>query len=377
MHNFQQYRHFAAPGWTLGWTWAKKEVIWSIVGGQATERGNCSQFKGNIPNCCKKDPAIVDLLPGAPYNQKIAHCCKGGVLSSLAQDPTNAVASFQLSVGRAGTTNRTVRLPKNFTLKAPGPGYTCGKAKIVKPTLFITPDKRRITQAFMTWNVICTYAQFVAHKNPPCCVSLSSFYNDTIIPCPSCSCGCGGNSSSCAESDSPHLTPSIQCTSHMCPIQVHWHVKGNDKGSWRVKINVTNFNYRTNYSDWNLLVQHPNVDNLTQLSGSNYKGLASYGATTNDTVMLWGIKFYNDFLNQAGHSGDVQLELVFRKDNSTFALDKSWAFPRRIFFNGDMCELPQPDAYPLLANASSQQQVSLLALLMMSCLVALVFYTFP
>ena len=118
-----------------------------MVGGQATEQGDCSKFKGTIPHCCKKSPTIVDLLPGAPYNMQIANCCKGGVLSSLTQDPANAVGSFQLSVGAAGTSNKTVRMPKNFTLKAPGPGYTCGVAKVVKPSKFFTADKRRVTQA--------------------------------------------------------------------------------------------------------------------------------------------------------------------------------------------------------------------------------------
>jgi hypothetical protein len=147
MYNFQQYRHIQAPGWTLGWTWAKKEVIWNMMGAQTTEQGDCSKFKGNIPHCCKKDPTVVDLLPGTPYNQQIANCCKGGVINSWAQDPANAVSSFQISVGAAGTTNKTVRVPKNITLKAPGPGYTCGPAKIVRPTKFISADKRRITQA--------------------------------------------------------------------------------------------------------------------------------------------------------------------------------------------------------------------------------------
>ena len=147
MNNFQQYRHISEPGWSLGWTWAKKEVIWSMVGGQTTEQGDCSKYKGNIPHCCKKNPVVVDLLPGTPYNQQIANCCKGGVLSSWAQDQSKAVSAFQVSVGSAGTTNKTVKLPKDFTLKAPGPGYTCGPATIVKPTLFIQPDKRRVTQA--------------------------------------------------------------------------------------------------------------------------------------------------------------------------------------------------------------------------------------
>lgn len=147
MYNFQQYRHIQAPGWKLGWTWAKKEVIWSMVGAQTTEQGDCSRYKGNIPHCCKKDPTVVDLLPGTPYNMQIANCCKGGVISSWVQDPPNALSSFQVSVGAAGTSNKTVKVPKNFTLRAPGPGYTCGIAKVVKSSQFLSSDGRRVTQA--------------------------------------------------------------------------------------------------------------------------------------------------------------------------------------------------------------------------------------
>ncbi|KAL6521685.1 hypothetical protein OROGR_018254 [Orobanche gracilis] len=198
---------------------------------------------------------------------------QGGVINSWAQDPTNAASSFQVSVGAAGTTNKTVRVPKNFTLKAPGPGYT-------------------LTQAMMTWNVTCTYSQFLAQKTPTCCVSLSSFYNDTIVPCPTCTCGCQNNLTqpgSCVNPDSPYLAsvvsergksnslaPLVQCTSHMCPIRVHWHVKVNYKEYWRVKVTITNFNYRMNYTQWNLVLQHPNLDNLTEIFSFNYKPLNPY-----------------------------------------------------------------------------------------------------
>ncbi|XP_022727669.1 COBRA-like protein 1 isoform X1 [Durio zibethinus] len=385
IYNFQQYRHIQAPGWTLGWKWAKKEVIWSMMGGQTTEQGDCSRFKGNIPHCCKKDPTVVDLLPGTPYNQQIANCCKGGVLNSWGQDPATAGSSFQLSVGQAGTTNKTVRVPRNFTLKAPGPGYTCGPAKIVKPSRFVTPDKRRVTQALMTWNVTCTYSQFLAQKTPTCCVSLSSFYNDTIVPCPRCACGCQNTSQpgSCVDPEAPHIasvvpstgtnsyTPLVQCTSHMCPVRIHWHVKLNYKEYWRVKITITNFNYNMNYTQWNLVVQHPNFDNLTQIFSFNYKSLTPYTAI-NDTAMLWGVQFYNDLLSQAGPLGNVQSELLFRKDKSTFTFEEGWALPRRIYFNGDNCVMPPPDSYPWLPNASSHQLVSTLGL-MMTLLAAMAF----
>lgn len=85
---------------------------------------------------------------------------------------------------------------------------------------------------------------------------------------------------------------------------------------------------------------------------------------TDDTAMLWGVKFYNDFLNQAGPLGNVQSELLFRKDKSTFTFEKGWAFPRRIYFNGDNCVMPPPDAYPYLPNASSRLSFSLFSLLM-------------
>ncbi|CAL1389596.1 unnamed protein product [Linum trigynum] len=372
MFNFQQYRHIQAPGWTLGWTWAKKEVIWSMVGSQTTEQGDCSKYKGNVPHCCKKTPTVVDLLPGTPYNQQIANCCKGGVINAWAQDPAGAVSSFQVSVGAAGTTNKTVRVPKNFTLLAPGPGYTCSPAKVVRPTKFLTADKRRVTQALMTWNVTCTYSQFLAQKTPTCCVSLSSFYNDTIVGCPTCACGCQNKTAgSCVNSKTPHLasvvsppgktdlTPLVQCTSHMCPIRIHWHVKLNYKEYWRVKVTITNFNYRMNYTQWNLVMQHPNFDNLTQIFSFNYKSLTPYDGF-NDTAMLWGVKFYNDFLSQAGPLGNVQSELLFRKDQSTFTFEKGWAFPRRIYFNGDNCVMPPPDAYPWLPNDGYQSTMSLL-----------------
>lgn len=85
---------------------------------------------------------------------------------------------------------------------------------------------------------------------------------------------------------------------------------------------------------------------------------------TDDTAILWGVKFYNDLLMQAGPLGNVQTELLFRKDQSSFSFDKGWAFPRRIYFNGDNCVMPPPEAYPYLPNMGSNQGVSLFTTLL-------------
>ncbi|OMP11846.1 Glycosyl-phosphatidyl inositol-anchored, plant [Corchorus capsularis] len=384
MNNFQMYRHIMSPGWTLGWVWAKKEVIWSMVGAQATEQGDCSKFRGNIPHSCKKNPTVVDLLPGVPYNQQIANCCKGGVLASWGQDPSASVSSFQVSVGRAGTTNKTVRLPLNFTLMGPGLGYTCSQAKKVPSTVFLTPDGRRKTQAMMTWNVTCTYSQILASRYPSCCVSMSSFYNSTITPCPKCSCGCQ-NKNTCVPSDAEiktvvamntsknHNTNAIKCTNHMCPIRVHWHVKLNYKEYWRVKMTVTNFNYQMNYTQWTLVAQHPNLNNITQVFSFDYKPLIPY-QSTNDTGMFYGLKFYNDVLMEAGPDGNVQSELILKKDMNTFTFTQGWAFPRKIYFNGDECMMPPPDQYPYLPNSANSNLISSSTMASLLLLVLLVFW---
>jgi hypothetical protein len=58
------------------------------------------------------------------------------------QDP--AIASFQLTVGAAGTSNswRTVAVPTDFTLKTPGLSYSCGPATV------IMSEKTPLTKSF-------------------------------------------------------------------------------------------------------------------------------------------------------------------------------------------------------------------------------------
>ncbi|XP_015581980.1 COBRA-like protein 4 [Ricinus communis] len=373
LNNFQTFRHIIKPGWTVGWAWKKKEIIWSMVGAQAVEQGDCSKFKGNIPHSCKRNPAVVDLMPGAPYNQQFANCCKGGVLSAWGQDLSASVSQFQITVGLAGTSNKTVKLPKNFTLLGPGPGYTCGPAKLVPATKFLTPDGRRRTQALMTWNVTCTYSQFMARKNPNCCVSFSSFYNQEITSCPTCACGCQSNNNTCVNRDSKifkvvgesksknETTPLLQCTHHMCPIRVHWHVKVNYKEYWRVKVAIVNFDYRMNYSLWSLVIQHPNLNNVTQVFSFNYQPLIPY-KSINDTGLFCGMKYYNDVLMEAGPLGNVQSEILLQKDQNTFTFKQGWAFPRKVYFNGDECMLPPPDTYPFLPNSAHGSLISFLTL---------------
>ncbi|KAJ8513473.1 hypothetical protein OPV22_003907 [Ensete ventricosum] len=339
IYNYQLYRHIERPGWRLGWTWPNDEVIWDMRGAEATNQGNCSKFKGDsIPHCCEKSPTIVDLPPGTPYNMQTKNCCRGGVLSSLAQDPSLAKASFQMTMESANISSPATGKPSNFTLGIPG--YTCSNATVVAPSKFQV-DKQRTTQALMTWEITCSYSQFRESETPSCCVSLSTVGGEqsNFLQLPN---GDGGSTTS----------PALLCTTHMCPIRVHWHVKESYREYWRVKVTITNFDMQSNYSDWNLVIQHPSFRSILQIFSFNYLPLVHYGEI-NDTGMFWGIKHYNDMLIQYGENGNVQTEMLLHKDAADFTFSGGWAFPRRLSFNGHECVMPPPDAYPTLPNGSS------------------------
>jgi hypothetical protein len=76
--------------------------------------------------------------------------------------------------------------------------------------------------------------------------------------------------------------------------------------------------------------------------------------SADDTGMFYGLKFYNDLLMEAGPFGNVQSEVLMRKDARTFTFSQGWAFPRKIYFNGDECKMPPPDSYPYLPNSAQR-----------------------
>lgn len=84
----------------------------------------------------------------------------------------------------------------------------------------------------------------------------------------------------------------------------------------------------------------------------------SVSMLADDTAVFWGIKYFNDMLMQAGPSGNVQSELLFAKGKD-FKFSNGWAFPHRVYFNGDDCVLPELQDYPTLPNSSPRLQMSI------------------
>ncbi|KAL2490641.1 COBRA-like protein 2 [Abeliophyllum distichum] len=365
IQNYYQYRHVEKPGWKLGWTWAKNEVIWSMYGAFAVQQGNCSSFKFQVPHSCKKDPVIVDLMPDTMPQNRTDGCCNGGVLSAWAINPLMSYSSFEVTVGNLEQ-NSVGYKPLNLTLMAPGPGYTCGPVMDTDPTVSSLIGGRRQEQIrdgqehgdqpAHTPVIWLKKHQFVVFRSQHF-TTLQSHH------VPSCSCGCriaDELTTSCVRQGSfpSNLLDAdlVQCTDHMCPLRVHWHIKKNYPDHWRVKLTISNYNYGKNYSDWNVLVQHPGFGQPATAYSFNSKVLP----TSEEVAIFWGIFSYNSELVQAGENqlGSVTTEILLQKDSKSFTLRNGWAFPRRIYFNGDNCQMPLPDIFPMLPNGSPRRKPS-------------------
>ncbi|GJP45653.1 hypothetical protein CLOM_g5015 [Closterium sp. NIES-68] len=380
MYNYQHYRKIDPPGWALTWNWTHGEYIWDLQGAVATKQGDCSKLQfpgGKIPHSCMQYPVVMDLLPADPLKPDeppvFKNCCKGGYLGANKTDPSHSLAAFQINVGNATSTVWNFVPPGNFSLGVDG--YKCTDPFQVNSTIYTDPKTRRETQAQVTFHIVCTYSSIQKRDPPKCCVSLSSFYNDTIIPCASCACACGNYSASsivCTPTGEkvPFLmsTPSgdglelrseptaMECSPDGCPISIHYHFKQNYEGFWRSKITIINRSLWDNHTNWNIVVEHPNMGNLTDVFSWKAENIMPYGV--NNTAIFWGMKQYNDVLMPAGKGGNVQSEMLFAK-TSEFTLDDGWVFPRKIVFNGEECVMPED--IPALPVKPAQRKSTLLA----------------
>jgi hypothetical protein len=81
----------------------------------------------------------------------------------------------------------------------------------------------------------------------------------------------------------------------------------------------------------------------------------SWETLADEVALLWGIEYYNTELLNADEDqlGSVTTEMLLNKDADSFTLRNGWAFPRRIYFNGENCEMALPDTFPMLPNGSS------------------------
>lgn len=375
--------------WRLKWTWPNDEFILNTKGAYTTivNPSKClfgpqgKEFPGmdfNGFQNCDLTPTFLDLPVQMSDDEqfgRIPFCCRNGTMLPYAMDPNRSASAFQIQVYKMPPQlNRTTLVPpRNWKISgsngAINPNFECGPPVRVSPTIYPNDRDLRPTLfvAIASWEIVCNITK-PEHRQPSCCVTFSSYYNKSIIPCPTCSCGCPKKVAKTCSTESPalflptdallvpfdnrtakikewarlkHFTvpEPLPCGDH-CGITINWHVSTDHIDGWSARMTLFN------WGDFDVAKWFAMVD-----MGNAYKGfeaMYSFNGSDvgNNTLFMQGLEGL-DYLVKIDKEedpmvpGKLQSVISFKK-KYTPGIDivAGDGFPKKVFFNGEECVIP-------------------------------------
>ncbi|KAL8527285.1 hypothetical protein ACS0TY_005238 [Phlomoides rotata] len=379
--------------WKLSWDWMEGEFIDSMRGAypQVVDSGDCifgnqgqfyEKFDFSKVLSCERRPTIIDLPPTRANDTNIGlvpFCCRNGTILPPSMDPKRSNSSFQMQVYKMPPNlNRThISPPRNWAINSTvGPGYQCTQPFRVVPTLFPDPSGLPThTTAVATWQVICNETRPTAEsKKSSCCVSFSSFFNDSVVPCNTCACSCERrNDDVCSATEPALLLPAeallvpfdnrtklakafadnnrrelpnpLPCGDN-CGVSINWHVLSDYEKGWTARITLFNWG-DASIADWFASVE---LDKAMLGLEKTYSMDGKVMPNPNNTLFLQGLSGQNYLVAERNGSnpkkdprvpGSQQTVISFtKKQTPGIHVSRGDGFPTKVYFNGEECSLP-------------------------------------
>lgn len=378
--------------WKLSWDWMKDEFIWEMKGAypSVVDTSDCvsgpqGKFYQNLDFSnglnCERRPTLIDLPLEKTNDTKlgmIPFCCRNGTILPPAMDPSKSVSAFQMNVFKMppDLNRSSFTPPQNWKIEGRlNPDYKCGPPVRVSSTQ--VPDPSGLlpdTAVFASWQVVCNISQ-PKGASPRCCVSFSAFYNESIIPCPTCACGCPSNTArtcstkapalllpsqallvpfenrtklSLAWADINHLPVSspLPCGDN-CGVSINWHLFTDYRGGWSARITIFNWD-ESPFADWFTAVElekaAPGFDEVYSFNGTMLDGV-------NNTIFMQGRPGLNYIVAETDGANPEKDPRVPGKQQSVISFTKKNipginipagdGFPTKVYFNGEECSLPK------------------------------------
>lgn len=378
--------------WQLSWDWMNDEFIFAMKGAypSVVDTSKCvfgkqGEFYKNLDFStalnCDRRPTIVDL-PLAKTNDTnlgmIPFCCRNGTILPPAMDPSKSISAFQINVFKMPPDlNRSVLTPpQNWGISGRmNPSYKCGPPVRVSPSQYPDPSGLLSDSAAMaSWQVVCNITK-PKGVSPRCCVSFSAFYNESIIPCPTCACGCPANTDRTCSTKSPALflpsqallipfenrttlstawadlhhfpVPNPLPCGDNCGVSINWHLFTDYRGGWSARITIFNWD-EFPFVDWFTAIElgkaAPGFEAAYSFNGSALNGV-------NDTIFMQGLPGLNYLVAETDSANPQKDPRVPGKQQSVISFTKKLTpgvdipggdgFPTKVFFNGEECSLPR------------------------------------
>ncbi|XP_009114205.1 COBRA-like protein 8 [Brassica rapa] len=379
--------------WDLSFEWTKDEFISQTKGAYPSVVDASACIDGpqgkhydavdfsTVLSCARK-PHIIDL-PLTKYNDSNLglkpYCCRNGTILSPSMDPTKSKSVFQMEVYKMPPNLNISAIAPPLSWKIKGnfnPDYKCGPPARVSLSEFPDPSGLPSNRtAFASWQVACNITQPVT---PSCCVSFSSYLNDSIIPCNTCACSdCSSKrvDKTCSTT-SPALllppqallipfenrtkfaaswanlkhrkVPTLLPCGDYCGVSINWHLATDYHRGWSARITIFNWG-GTNFADWSAAVELKNA-------APDFEKAYSFNATTvavdgkNTTVLMEGLPGLNYLVAEVDAKNPSKDYRVPGKQQSVISFTKKLnpgikvgageGFPTKVFFNGQECSLP-------------------------------------
>ncbi|XP_022874681.1 COBRA-like protein 7 [Olea europaea var. sylvestris] len=378
--------------WRLSWDWMNDEFIFAMKGAypSVVDTSKCvfgkqGEFYKDLDFStalnCDRRPTIVDL-PLAKTNDTnlgmIPYCCRNGTILPPAMDPSKSISAFQINVFKMPPDlNRSILSPpQNWGISGRlNPTYKCGPPVRVSPSQYPDPSGLLSDSAAMaSWQVICNITK-PKGVSPRCCVSFSAYYNESIIPCPTCACGCPANTDSTCSTKSPALflpsqallipfenrttlstawadlhhfpVPNPLPCGDNCGVSINWHLFTDYRGGWSARITIFNWD-EFSFVDWFTAIElgkaAPGFEAVYSFNGTTLNGV-------NNTIFMQGLPGLNYLVAETDSANPQKDPRVPGKQQSVISFTKKLTpgvnipggdgFPTKVFFNGEECSLPK------------------------------------
>ncbi|KAK1398783.1 COBRA-like protein 7 [Heracleum sosnowskyi] len=377
--------------WHLSWDWMRDEFINTMRGAYPfiVDTNECiygrqGEFYQDLDFSaalnCERRPVIIDLPLDRTNDTnlgRIPFCCRNGTILPPNMDPTRSTSIFQMQVYKMPPDlNRTqLTPPQNWKINGTNsPNYQCSPPVRTNPTLFPNPEGLSSeTAAIASWQVVCNISRWKS-ESPKCCVSFSSFNNESVIPCNTCACGCKSDPSDMCSATTPALLlPSeallipfdnrtkiakefsrinnwkmpdpLPCPDN-CGVSINWHLLSDFKDGWSARMTVFNWG-ETDFADWFAAVELDNaVPGFEQ--AYSFNGTALSG--TDQTLFIQGLPGLNYIVaERQGKNpkkdprvpGSQQSVVSFTKKTTPgINVIRGDGYPSKVYFNGEECSLP-------------------------------------
>ncbi|KAK3444471.1 hypothetical protein EUGRSUZ_A00190 [Eucalyptus grandis] len=394
--------------WKLSWDWMNDEFIFTMKGAypSVVDSTDCifgtqgtyyAAMDFSTVLSCEKRPTIIDLPPTKANDTAVGlvpNCCRNGTILPPSIDPSKSTSVFQMQVYKMPPNlNRSMLSPpQNWQINGTlNPDYQCGQPIRVSPSQF--PDPSGLpsnTTAVASWQVVCNITE-AKGSSPRCCVSFSAYYNESVVPCPTCACGCPSSTSQTCSTTAPaillpseallvpfenrsalatawaglkHLTiPQPPPCGDNCGVSINWHLYTDYTRGWTARVTIFNWD-ETSFPDWFTAFQ-------MDKAAPGFEKAYSFNGTmleingVNSTILMQGLPGLNYLVAETDGANPQKDPRVPGKQQSVISFTKKNiaglnvplgdGFPTKVFFNGDECALPS--YYPTSSGSRSMSNI--------------------